>query len=100
MVTGDRAVALNRAAAADATGTLGAALTAEGRGRVMPLIAAAVARLGLPPDAAAPLFIDLLLGDIQIRRVTAVAPLPDPGTGHQRAERATTLLVRLAQGGL
>lgn len=102
MVTGERAVALNRAAAADATGTLGEALTREGRGRVVPLVGRAVARLDLPlpTSEAAPLFIDLLLGDMQIRRATGVMSLPDPGTGQKRAVRAVAVLRQIGGTGL
>lgn len=97
MVTEERAIALNRAAAADASGTLGAALTEEGRARVKPLIGHAIARLdlALPPELAAPLFVDLLLGDAQIRRATGVMPVPARGTGTLRAERAVAILEQL-----
>lgn len=50
LLTSDRAIALNRAAAADGTGELGAALTRAGREKVMPLIAQVIA---LAEDAGA-----------------------------------------------
>lgn len=84
MLLGDRAIALNRAAAADASGVLGEALAQEGRGKVFPLIADLFGRLvkqgllkGDPAEIAA-LYVDLLVGDLQIRRVTgALGPLRD-----------------------
>jgi AcrR family transcriptional regulator len=84
MLLGDRAIALNRAAAADASGVLGEALAQEGRGKVFPLIAELFSRLvaqgvlkGDPAQIAA-LYVDLLVGDLQIRRATgALGPLRD-----------------------
>ncbi|MBF9034861.1 TetR family transcriptional regulator [Rhodobacterales bacterium HKCCE2091] len=102
MVTGDRAVALNRAAAADPTGTLGAALAASGRDAVVPRIADAIARamdrgaLGPgDPAEAAETFIALLLGDLQIRRAIRAIPAPSPDTCAARAEAALAALRRL-----
>ncbi|MEM9139337.1 MAG: TetR/AcrR family transcriptional regulator [Pseudomonadota bacterium] len=76
MLTGDRAVALNRAAAADASGTLGQAIAEEGRERVAPLIlqvldqARAQGHIGFSdPAEALDLYLGLLIGDLQIRRV-------------------------------
>ena len=76
-----RAIALNRAAAADASGALGAAITSSGRAMIAPLIAATLDRAR---DAgslkfqdttdAVSLFLDLLVGDLQIRR--AIGQLP------------------------
>ncbi len=84
MLLGDRAVALNRAAAADASGVLGEALAEEGRGKVFPLMVDLFGKLvargkltGNPAELAA-LYIDLLVGDLQIRRATgALGPLRD-----------------------
>jgi AcrR family transcriptional regulator len=84
LVTSDRAVALNRAAAADPTGKLGRVLAAEGRETVAPLIAQVIAqgreqgRLAFDDLAmACETWLGLLIGDIQIRRV--VGRMPQPG---------------------
>lgn len=73
MLTGPRAISLNRAAAADETGELGAALAAAGRAEVMPLLARLIAPLcegsALAPDKATITYLSLLVGDWQIRRV-------------------------------
>lgn len=84
LVTSDRAVALNRAAAADPTGELGRVLAAEGRETVAPLIAQVIAQgreqrhLAFDDLAmACETWLGLLIGDIQIRRV--VGRMPQPG---------------------
>lgn len=73
MILGDRAILLNRAAAADASGALGAAIATGGRGEVMPLLVQLMARVcvgsGNVAEQAAEWFLGLLLGDLQIRRV-------------------------------
>lgn len=95
MLTGDRAVALNRAAAADAdeTGELGRALAASGRERVLPALVAQlrearpdVAEAGL--DALAELYVSLLVGDLQIRRATGALGAVEEATVDRRARRA------------
>ena len=101
MLLGDRAIALNRAAAADASGVLGEALAQEGRGKVFPLIAELFSRLvaqgvlkGDPAQIAA-LYVDLLVGDLQIRRATgALGPLRDRVI-EDRAHLAQERLFRL-----
>lgn len=83
MLLGDKAILLNRAAAADVSGELGVALTEGGRGQVMPLIVDVMQRaidaqdIQAPsPEQACRWYLDLLIGDLQIRRVTgAEAPL-------------------------
>lgn len=103
MLLGERAVALNRAAAADATGELGRVLAEAGRSDVLPLLARLLARAAAEgrvgpgdPDAMAALFIDLLVGDLQVRRVTGAMPEPPPSAWiAERAERAVTLIQRL-----
>lgn len=101
MLLGDRAIALNRAAAADASGVLGEALAQEGRGKVFPLIAELFSKLvaqgvlkGDPAQIAA-LYVDLLVGDLQIRRATgALGPLRDRVI-EDRAQLAQERLFRL-----
>ena len=98
MLLGPRAVALNRAAAADGSGTLGRALGEAGRGTVGPWIAGVMAQAveegalnGAPRDMAETWFA-FLIGDLQIRRVTgAMAALSDKEIAH----RAEVALARL-----
>ena len=76
-VTGESAVAMNRAAIADATesGTLGQAIEDIGRGIVFPMICALMERLAgdgrlrfdQGPEEAAQTYVALLFGETQIR---------------------------------
>lgn len=104
LLLGDRAVAINRAAAADATegGTLGRTLAEAGRDAVLPLVAAVLrdaAARGIlhldDPSEAAETWLGLLFGDLQIRRIIGVAARPDDATLAARAARATARLFRL-----
>ncbi|RID92920.1 TetR/AcrR family transcriptional regulator [Gemmobacter lutimaris] len=99
LLTGPRAVALNRAAAADAEGTLGLALAQGGRDIVMPHVATLIGAItgahGETPDRLAELWLALLVGDLQIRRVIGTIAAPDANTCRQRAETATDHLLRL-----
>lgn len=104
VVTSERAVAINRAAAGDVydTGTLGEALAKGGRESLLPLIAKLLAQADAEgalqidePDAAAEIYIDLLIGDVQIRRATgALEPLSQKAIV-ARSTRALTLLRKL-----
>ncbi len=83
MLLGDRAILLNRAAASDPTGALGQLLAVGGREDVLPLIErllVAAVKIGAlrPPQGwdIAKLFLHLLVGDQQIRRVIGVMPAP------------------------
>jgi AcrR family transcriptional regulator len=102
LVTSDRAVALNRAAAADPTGDLGRAIAAEGRETVAPLIAAVLAQgrakgqLAFDDLAmACETYLGLLIGDLQIRRVVGRMPQPDAEAIAQRAAIALRHMLRL-----
>ncbi len=93
MLVGERAISLNRAAAADATGELGQALAESGRDAVAPLLAALVARAIEAETIRAPSvrqavewYIALLVGDMQMRRVNRVAPEPAAAEVDARAE--------------
>lgn len=101
MLLGPRAVALNRAAAADASGTLGRALAREGRETVAPRIVALMRRAvedgqlrGAPEDMAEAWF-SLLIGDLQVRRVTGALAHPRPDYIETRAAAALDRLQRL-----
>ncbi|CUH76255.1 transcriptional repressor BetI [Tritonibacter multivorans] len=95
----DRAVTLNRAAAADVSGALGGEIAASGREAILPLLEAVFLRArtqeGLvidDPAAAVDLYLSLLIGDQQIRRV--IGRLPEPSARAQ-AKRATAARERL-----
>lgn len=82
MLLGERAILLNRAAASDPSGELGAAIAKGGRDAVQPLIAAVIDDIEteFKPQgmSKADLFLGLLIGDAQIRRVLGVMPaLPE-----------------------
>lgn len=102
LVTSDRAVALNRAAAADPTGELGRVLATEGRETVAPLIAQVIAqgreqgRFAFDDLAmACETWLGLLIGDIQIRRVVGRIPQPSPEALAARADAALRSFLRL-----
>ena len=91
MVTGERAVMLNRAAAGDPTGILGARLTQEGRDRVAPILADLIESVFGPCDDArmrVETFIALLIGDLQIRRAISALPALTEEDVCARTERA------------
>ena len=102
MLLGSRAIALNRAAAADGTGALGALLAEAGRGTVAPWICS-VLQDGLDQgilggagaDRMAEVYLGLLIGDAQIRRVTGAMPEPAGEVVKARAGDALTLFFRL-----
>ena len=101
MLTGPRAVALNRAAAADETGALGKTLAKAGRNAVVPLIgqvmqgARDAGQLDGPVPEMADVWVSLLVGDLQVRRVTGAMDELSPEQICARATRADALLFRL-----
>ncbi|MCV0396176.1 MAG: TetR/AcrR family transcriptional regulator [Rhizobiaceae bacterium] len=102
MLLGERAVLLNRAAAADETGELGETIAAGGREAVFPMIEALMGKgmeagtLAAPSaGAAAEWFLALLIGDQQIRRVIGAMPEPSPADIETRAAAAMTAFRRL-----
>lgn len=102
LLTGDRAVALNRAAAADPSGELGATLSKAGRETVFPLLEKVLQRARSEgqlsfdeTSAAVGLYLDLLIGDLQIRRVIGRQPRPAKAFREVRAARAVRHLQRL-----
>ena len=95
----DRAIALNRAAAADPSGALGATLSQAGRESVFPLVlkvlevARQEGQLAYDhTETAVGLYFDLLIGDLQIRRVIGRLPAPTLEFCDARSERAIALL--------
>lgn len=102
LLTGDRAVALNRAAAADSSGELGATLSKAGREAVLPLLEQVLLRARNEgqlnfehSDEAAGLYLDLLIGDQQIRRVIGRLPSPSKTFCEERSRRAVRHLRQL-----
>lgn len=99
LLLGDRAIALNRAAAADPSGALGATLSQAGRESVFPLVlkvlevARQEGQLAFDhTETAVGLYFDLLIGDLQIRRVIGRLPAPTLEFCDARSERAIALL--------
>ncbi len=102
MLLGPRAVALNRAAAADASGALGRALAREGRDTVAPWVIAEMSAAvdagelsGAAPEVLAETWFSLLIGDLQIRRATGALAEPRPAYIETRAQGALDRLARL-----
>lgn len=98
MVTSDRAVALNKAAAGDTSGALGRALAQEGRDRIIPfLIELLHEAYGEDEDVSEHLdcYISLLLGDLQIRRAIGTAEPLNEAEIEARATRAIDRLQSL-----
>lgn len=84
LLTSDRAIALNRAAAADPSGELGIALSKVGRERVLPLISKVLGQIkdqgtfgDLSLEEVTRLYMSLLIGDLQIRRAIGGMPAPN-----------------------
>lgn len=102
MLLGDKAIALNRAAAADASGNLGRVIAACGRDEVLPLIKevlmAAIQQGALRPPAhgdIGSLFMHLLVGDQQMRRAIGVLPAPSEKEVRRQAKQALAQFVQL-----
>lgn len=104
MLLGERAVLLNRVAAAEADGdaALGVFLAEKGRDQVMLKLVAyfqALEKQGVLHTAAsderAELWLSLLVGDLQIRRATGAIGLPTQEEMAVRSARAAELIFRL-----
>lgn len=102
LLTGSRAMALNRAAAADRSFELGAAIAQAGRETIAPLIgrvledARARGLLAFArTEEAIELYLGLLIGDWQIRHAIGREPQPAPEARERRAEQALERLVML-----
>ncbi|MEL6921442.1 MAG: TetR/AcrR family transcriptional regulator [Pseudomonadota bacterium] len=96
VLTSDRAIAINRAAAGDVhdTGTLGAALAEGGRGTVLPRVAEVLGRVtghGEPMQLAET-WLALLVGDLQVRLVTGQAEAPAASDIKRRAQGAVSAI--------
>ncbi len=104
VVTGQKAVILNRAAVSDIneTATLGATIAASGRETIRPLIQSLLARARTAgtlafDDADDPtgIYLSLLIGDLQIQRVIGVREILDADEIRRRADRTILLFLRL-----
>ena len=104
LVTSDKAIALNRAAAADVdeTGTLGKTIADAGRETVAPLIgevfdqARTLGELSFDDSQEiVELYLNLLIGDLQIRRVIGAMPKLTKAGIRKRADRAWRLVLHL-----
>lgn len=97
-----RAIQLNRAAAADPTGELGAVISEFGRETVGPLIGELLARVRRTgalefddPEESVALYLSLLVGDLQIRRaIGRQSPLDDKAIA-RRSDLAHAQFMRL-----
>lgn len=105
LLTHPRTIALNRAAAADPSGTLGRVIGEAGRGTVGPLIAEVLEQArdqGMlqfqDRQAALELYLNLLVGDLQHMRVIGRIPPPDESYRDARSDRALARLRRLLDG--
>lgn len=101
MLLGERAVLLNRAAASEPSGELGAALSAGGREVVQPLFQKVIKCLtGAEDDEAGRLtgaFLGLLIGDLQIKRVIGVDPVPTNAQIEARVRAALTIFAKIVK---
>lgn len=104
LLTGEKAIALNRAAVMDSqeTGILGRTLAEAGRDTVAPLIARVFeeGRAGgqmvfANTEDAVEVYIGLLVGDLQIRRAIGVLGPLDEAELHRRSDRAIRLLRKI-----
>ena len=104
LVNGERAVALNRAAAGDVheTGTLGQTIAREGKDAVLPLIGqlveTALARRRLRGGTANKIseaYISLLIGDLQLQRVIGAVGKLSETDAEARSDQAIDALERL-----
>lgn len=109
LVTSERAIMLNRAAAGDVsdTGTLGRSIAEAGRDTIGPLLRDLLERArkeGLiaceDPAQATEIYFHLLIGDLQIRRVIGVIEELSRQDMEGRSSRALKLFLKLhAPGG-
>lgn len=98
MILGQKAILLNRAAAADPTGALGASISFGGRNEVMPLLNQLMERIcdgtDCNPKDAADWLVSLLVGDLQIRRIIHDR---DPLSEQEIGKRCSNILNVLRQ---
>lgn len=105
MMIGPRAVALGRAAAGDASGTLGREIARGGRASIAPTLADVIARAQSDGGLAhaelheiTDTYLSLLLGDLQLRRVIGALPELSQDEIETRAAMALDNLARIYPG--
>ena len=99
ILTGQRSVVLDRAAAGDVhdTGLLGRTIVEGGRDTIIPLLARVIDKTGphqIDATEAAELYFDLLVADTQIRRVIGVLPILSDAEIEKRSARAKRVLLQ------
>lgn len=100
MLTSQRTIVLNRAAAGDVhdTGMLGRTISEGGRDTILPILSQVIERAdpkGMTSQEAAELYLDLLIGDLQIRRVIGVIPMLSEQEVTTRSNRARDIVLKL-----
>lgn len=104
MLLSPRAIALNRAAASDASDSLGQVLAQEGRAKVVPLIGRLFQSLVDQGDLRGEIpelvdfWLSLLIGDMQIRCATGAIAMPNQAQITARAENAEAKLFHMFGG--
>ncbi|NRA86789.1 MAG: TetR/AcrR family transcriptional regulator C-terminal domain-containing protein [Rhizobiales bacterium] len=94
-----RAIALNRAAAGDSSGILGKTLAKHGRETIFPLLVGIFDRvckekmIKTSPTKLAEIYIRLLVGDLQIRRVIGAMDEFTPKEIKQRSIEAINIIM-------
>lgn len=101
MLLSDKAVALNRAAAADPSNELGQAISSAGRDVIQPLLTKILQDLAAPsaqkPDTFTSLYLGLLVGDLQIKRAIGVSPAPSAQEIEDRCNFAIDQITQFAK---
>lgn len=104
LVTSERAVALNRAAAGDVhdTATLGKIIAESGRNHVLPLVyklfemARDAGQLAFEDgEPVAEIWFNVLVGDMQISRAIGARSAPDDNEIAMRNDRASQIIMKL-----
>jgi AcrR family transcriptional regulator len=99
MLLGERAVLLNRAAASDPSGELGDAISAGGREVIQPLFGKLMQDIGAVYHQDAKeftvIFMSLLIGDQQIRRVIGMQAKPTQAEIDARCQMALAAFFKL-----
>ena len=99
MLLGERAILLNRAAAAEPTGELGVLISSKGRDIIQPLFENLMQKLvtgqDLSPRQVTALYLGLLIGDLQIKRVIGTEKIPTEAQVEERVNAALSSLKKL-----
>ena len=100
LLTSQRTIVLNRAAAGDVhdTGMLGRTITEGGRDAILPILAQVFdlsEPKGMTGYEAAELYLDILISDLQIRRVIGVLPMLSETDVKARSDRARDIVLKL-----